>query len=143
MTAQRNLEAAIVRLQKQRTFSLFLQNALNACCESLKEGTDALIDDATARISELNGLISAKIDALVELAGVNGIPSVASQWPSLIEFAGLVRPASGTEYPEFVFDPVTCDLATQNAVQVTLPLASLDVEYLKQDLAWYESEATN
>ena len=55
MTAQSNLEAAIVRLQKQRTFSLFLQNALNACCESLKEDTEAMMVEATARMSELNG----------------------------------------------------------------------------------------
>ena len=55
MTAQSNLEAAIVRLQKQRTFSLFLQNALNACCESLKEDTEALMVQATSRMSDLNG----------------------------------------------------------------------------------------
>ena len=53
----------------------------------------------------------------------------------------LIPPASGTEFPEFVFSPVTCDLATQNLVQTFLPDASLDVEILKQDLAWYDGEA--
>ena len=89
----------------------------------------------------LNGQISDKLNALVELAGANSFPTTIGSWQFALASEFLSPPATGTEFPEFVFDPVTCDLATQNLVQVTLPLASLDVESLKQDLAWYEGEA--
>ena len=92
-------------------------------------------------MSVLNGQISDKITALIELAGANGSPTSSSALQFELATANLAPPATGTEFPEFVFNPVTCDLATQNLVQVTLPLASLDVESLKQDLAWYEGEA--
>ena len=92
-------------------------------------------------MSTLNGQISDKINALIELAGANGLLTDSSTWQSGLAQAVLAPLATGTEFPEFVFNPVTCDLATQNLVQVTLPRASLDVEILKQDLAWYEGEA--
>ena len=92
-------------------------------------------------MSTLNGQISDKINALIELAGANGSLTDSNTWQFGLSQAGLASLATGTEFPEFVFNPVTCDLATQNLVQVTLPRASLDVEILKQDLAWYEGEA--
>lgn len=36
-------------LQKERTFSLFLDNALDSCCDGLKEDTEASITAASER----------------------------------------------------------------------------------------------
>ena len=60
----------------------------------------------------LNGQISDKITALIELAGANGFPTSSLAWQFELATANLALPATGTEFPEFVFNPVTCDLAT-------------------------------
>ena len=51
----------IIDLQKEKTFTLFIETALEDCCESLKEDTQATITAATERSSALQGEINAAI----------------------------------------------------------------------------------
>jgi hypothetical protein len=51
----------IIDLQKEKTFTLFIETALEDCCESLKEDTQATITAATERFSALQGEINAAI----------------------------------------------------------------------------------
>ena len=63
-------------------------------------------------MAALNGQITDKITALIELAGANGFSTSSGAWLFELATADLPQPATGTEFPEFVFNPVTCDLAT-------------------------------
>ena len=134
----------ILDLQKERTFSLFLQSALDSCCDGLKEETEATITAANERYNALQGEIDAELSALIGLSSANGFSegTLEMYWTDLLSAAALDGPAFGaSEYPTYSFDPLTCELDTQVLVSLTLPSLATQIEQQKIDLAFYQSQA--